>query len=64
MNNKKRIGQLCADFRRRHNITQQQIADEMGYSVYNISAFENGRNDNGEILAWYLDHGMTWECDS
>lgn len=55
------IGKMCADFRRKIGITQQQIADEMGYSVYNISAFENGRNNSCKILAWYLDHGMVWD---
>lgn len=63
MNKNNRIGQRCADFRRKINYTQQQVADELGYSVYNISAFENGRNDNGIIFAWYLDHGMDWERD-
>lgn len=59
----KTLGQRCAEHRRKYGFTQQQVADELGYSVYNISAFENGRNDSSKILAWYLDHGMGWERD-
>ena len=61
INKNKRLGQICADHRKRIGYTQQQIADELGYSVYNISAFENGRNDSAKILFWYLEHGLEVE---
>lgn len=57
----KKLGQRCAEYRRGLGVTQQQIADELDYTVYNVSAFENGRNRNSKILAWYLNHGMKWE---
>ena len=35
------------------------VAKELGFSVENISSFENSRNDNYYILLWYLRKGMT-----
>ena len=48
------IGQKCANFRRLIGISQQQVADELGYTRTNISMFENGKNYNMTILLWYL----------
>lgn len=56
--NLKEIGKLCANYRRSLNVTQQQVADFLGYSAENISSFENGRNDNFEILLWYIYKGI------
>ena len=52
------IGQKCANFRRLIGISQQQIADELGYTRTNISMFENGKNYNMTILLWYLKRGL------
>ena len=52
------IGQKCANFRRLIGISQQQVADELGYTRTNISMFENGKNYNMTILLWYLKRGL------
>lgn len=52
------IGIECKKLRESLNITQKQVADELGYSVKTISAFENGRNNNINILMWYLKRGL------
>lgn len=53
-----KIGQKCANFRRLIGISQQQVADELGYTRTNISMFENGKNYNMTILLWYLKRGL------
>ena len=53
------MGQRCKQFRVEHSFYQTDVAFETGYSAENISAFENGRNDNARILLWYFAHGMT-----
>lgn len=55
----KEIGHHCQVFRKGHGIRQSKIADELGYTISNISAFECGHNDNSVILSWYLLHGMS-----
>ena len=59
----KKLGKNCAFIRKRLGYTQKQVADELGYSVENISAFENGRNDNGRIYDWYIQKLISsiWE---
>lgn len=52
------IGQKCANFRRLIGVSQQQVADELGYTRTNISMFENGKNYNMTILLWYLKRGL------
>ena len=55
------IGTKCKLFRKYTlKITQQVIADELGYSVSNISAFEKGSNTNYNILAWYVKNGFNF----
>lgn len=56
----KKIGSICRRYRK--IVLQKNLRDvaiEMGYSVENISAFENGRNDNCLILLWYMKNGLT-----
>ena len=58
-NDGKNFGELCAEFRKDIlHITQEQVAEELDYSQENISAFENGRNANANILFWYLKKGL------
>ena len=58
-NDGKNFGELCATFRKDVlHITQEQVAEELDYSQENISAFENGRNANANILFWYLKKGL------
>lgn len=55
----KNLGAKCKEYRLSMGILQIHVAEETGYSLENISAFETGRNDNARILLWYLLHGMT-----
>lgn len=55
------MGSLCKQYRIKIGKYQKDVAHDTGYSVENISAFENGRNYNMKILLWYFDHGMTWD---
>lgn len=55
------IGRRCQEYRVERGYYQYDIAADTGYSVENISAFENGRNDNARILLWYFEHGMEYK---
>ena len=54
----KEVGQRCKNFRIEKGYYQTDVARDLGYSLENISSFENGRNDNAIILLWYIMHGM------
>ena len=54
----KRLGKACQRFRQKQGISQSTVANETGYSVENVSAFECGKNDNSKIFLWYLYHGL------
>lgn len=53
------LGHECKRFRKQLGYTQFDVADDLGFSVVNISAFETGRNDSARILYWYVEHGFT-----
>lgn len=55
----KNLGLKCKEFRVSLGVLQSDVANDTGYSLENISAFETGRNDNARILLWYFMHGMT-----
>ena len=55
------IGKKCKDFRLSLGILQSQVAEDTGYSIENVSKFENGNNNNMKILLWYLQHGLRIE---
>lgn len=55
----KKIGERCKRFRQLLQYRQIDVAHDTGYSLENISGFENGRNDNGLIMLWYIAHGMS-----
>lgn len=54
-----KVGQFCAQCRRRRGKTQVQVSMSMDYSPENISAFENGRTNNMFLLLWYMVHLFT-----
>lgn len=54
----KRIGEACRKFRKERGITLYEVAKNVCTSQYNISIFENGRNDSATIYNWYLEMGM------
>lgn len=53
------LGDNCKRWRKEHGYYQLDVAHDTGYSLENVSAFENGRNDNCRFLSWYLIKGMT-----
>lgn len=58
-NNYKKIGEYCRDFRVQTGTTLLQVSQEVGTSPSNIRAFETGRNDNYNILIWYIKKGFS-----
>ena len=54
----KRIGAACRTLRESLKLKQSDVGQMIGCSKENISAFENGRNNNATILAWYITHGL------
>ena len=54
----KEIGQKCKEFRKKIKASQRDVANDLCYTAENISAFENGRNDNAIILLWYVRNGL------
>ena len=50
--------------RRQAKVKQSEVAKELGYSLENISAFENGRNNNAEILLYYIKRGWIYDIFS
>lgn len=56
------LGNQCRKFRYESGFTQSDVAKETGYSVDNISKFENGKTNNLKIFMWYLRKGFKYEC--
>ena len=52
------IGKECQTLRRRLNVRQREVGNEIGYGEKTISQFENGHNNNLYIFSWYLKHGL------
>lgn len=49
-------------FRQSIGYKQIDVANELGYSLENISKFENGKNNNLKIYLWYVEKGYnTWQ---
>lgn len=55
----KNIGSVCRKYRLEKGYRLRDVADDLNYSIRNVCAFEQGRNDNGRILLWYFKHGIT-----
>ena len=45
-------------FRQSLGYKQIDVANELGYSLENISKFENGKNNNLKIYLWYIEKGF------
>lgn len=55
----KRIGAVCANFRKEKGYTQANVADWVGCTVSNVSRFETGSIRSVAVLAWYIAFGIT-----
>lgn len=54
------IGKRCKHFRTvTLNMRQSDVAEEIGCSRENVAAFEQGRNNNLNMLLWYMSKGLT-----
>ena len=64
--NLKQLGEICKESRIEKGYLQSDIANQMHYSIENISAFENGKNNNAQLLLWYIRNGLDleklWGC--
>ena len=58
MQNLSLIGKACKDFRSSLGILQSEVAHDTGYSIENVSKFENGNNNNLKIFMWYVQKGF------
>ena len=57
----RKLGKACQQFRLSETkYSQSDVAKDLKYDVKNISAFENGRNRNIQILAWYIENGFNY----
>jgi DNA-binding XRE family transcriptional regulator len=57
----KKLGTLCAEYRKRIGVTQTEVGKELGVSDKGVSHFENGRSTNLKYLCWYILHGLEVE---
>lgn len=54
------IAQRCKEFRYEIGYTQSDVAIETGYNDKTVAGFEQGRNNNAILLAWYVSKGLTF----
>lgn len=52
------LGEICKKYRKKINKTLSDVAYDTGYSIANISKFENNKNYNYLILLWYVENGL------
>lgn len=52
------LGKICKKYRKKINKTLSDVAFDTGYSIANISKFENNKNYNYLILLWYVENGL------
>lgn len=52
------LGEICKKYRKKINKTLSDVAFDTGYSIANISKFENNKNYNYLILLWYVENGL------
>lgn len=52
------IGKYCKEYRQRLELKQVDVSKATGYSLENVAAFEQGRNDNVRIFMWYVNKGL------
>ena len=48
------ISETCKQARKRHGVTQTQVAKNLHYTQSVISDFERGKNNNMNILIFYM----------
>ena len=53
-----KLGADCKAWRIDKGYPRKAISIDTGYSIENVHAFEDGRNNNCKIFVWYLMHGF------
>lgn len=61
MQNLSLIGKKCKEFRISIGLLQSDVAADTGYSIENVSKFENGNNNNLKIFMWYVQKGFHYD---
>lgn len=52
------LGTICKNYRKKIKKKLSDVAYDTGYSIANISKFENDKNYNYLILLWYVENGL------
>ena len=52
------IGELCKRWRIMNNYRLSDVASDLEYSEDNVKKFEQGTNNNMNMLLWYIRHGF------
>lgn len=52
------LGEYCRMTRKNKGLTQDDVAQDTGFTQQNISAFERGENNNAMLLLWYIKYGL------
>lgn len=52
------LGEVCKNYRKKVGKKLSDVAFDTGYSIANISKFENDKNYNYLILLWYVENGL------
>jgi len=52
------IGAMCSYYRKKKQVTQQQVANDCGVSRELVSKFERGALPNSLVFFWYIKNGI------
>lgn len=55
---KKALGKRCTEIRQSLDLSQSDVANDLGYTRQSINNFEKGKTWSYVILTWYLDRGL------
>ena len=56
--NKRKLGRLCQENRKRKGWTQTEIAYDIGCDIRSVSQFESGYSTSFRVLSWYMQNDM------
>lgn len=55
--NRRKMGKICQENRKRDGWTQAEIALDIGCDIRCISQFESGYTTSWRVLSWYMLNG-------
>lgn len=56
---KKELAERCKNLRISLNLTQADVARDLGFTRQSVNNFEHGKTWSYVILTWYIDRGLT-----